>query len=84
VKIIPFLAPVREAPASDARPRMTSDGPGDGLGSAGGDLATISRGALERAQPQVDEQKVARLKREIEAREISPSPARIAAKLLED
>jgi anti-sigma28 factor (negative regulator of flagellin synthesis) len=83
MKIGPYIVPVREAPASEARSRTTEEG-GDAQLLKGSDVATISSGALELAQPRVDQDKVDRLKRQLETREIAPSPARIAAKLLED
>jgi hypothetical protein len=81
VKIGPYVVPLREAPASDVRPKTGEDG-GESKLFKGSDAATISTEALERAKPQVDLDKVDRLKREL--RELRPSPARIAAKLLED
>lgn len=83
MKISPFIVPVREAPPSDARPKTGEDG-GESKLLRGSDAATISTEALERGKPQVDLDKVDRLKRQLASRELVPSPARIADKLLED
>jgi hypothetical protein len=84
MKIGPYVVPLREAPASEARKKAAEEGVADSQLLKGSDVATISSGALERAQPRVDHDKVDRLKRQLETRQIEPSPARIAAKLLED
>jgi anti-sigma28 factor (negative regulator of flagellin synthesis) len=83
VKIGPYVVPVREAPPSDTRPKTGEDA-GESKLLKGSDAATISTEALERATPPMDLDKVDRLKRQLESRELTPSPARIAAKLLED